>query len=141
MRAPWHLWVIGILSLLWNAVGAYDYVMTQTVNETYLAMLTEAQRAMLDSRPMWFDAVWALGVWGSVAGSLLILVRSRFAGSAFAISFVGLILAAIWQFVIVEPSALVVSGPFSLVFSGVIAVVILALFVYARRMTARGVLR
>ena len=27
-RAPAHLWIVGILSLLWNAFGCYDYLMT-----------------------------------------------------------------------------------------------------------------
>ncbi|MCX7301851.1 MAG: hypothetical protein NTX73_16010 [Rhodobacterales bacterium] len=141
MRTPWHLWVIGILSLLWNGVGAYDYFMTQTNNAAYLSMLTEAQRAMMDSRPVWFDAVWAIGVWGSVAGSLLLLLRSRAAVWAFAASFIGLILSSVWQFGIADPSALETTGSFALMFSGLIAVVILLLWVYARAMLRRGVLR
>jgi hypothetical protein len=141
MRTPWHLWVVGILSLLWNAGGAYDYLMTQLGNEAYLAMLTEPQRAMLAQRPVWFDAVWAIGIWGSVAGSLLLLLRSRLAVWAFALSFGGLVLAAVWQYGIVSPSALEVSGIGSAVFSAVIAVVIVLLWVYARAMAARGVLR
>jgi hypothetical protein len=140
MRTPWHLWVIGILSLLWNGVGAYDYFMTQTNNAAYLSMLTEAQRAMMDSRPVWFDAVWAIGVWGSVAGSLLLLLRSRAAVWAFAASFIGLILSSVWQFGIADPSALETTGSFALAMTVVIAVVILLLWVYARAMLRRGVL-
>jgi hypothetical protein len=68
-------------------------------------------------------------------------LRSRFASGAFAVSLVGLLLSAIWQFVIAEPSALVVSGAFALVFSAVIALVIVVLYNYAQRITARGVLR
>ena len=26
---PKHLWIAGILSLLWNGYGAYDYLMTE----------------------------------------------------------------------------------------------------------------
>jgi hypothetical protein len=25
---PWHLWLVGVLALLWNSFGAFDYVMT-----------------------------------------------------------------------------------------------------------------
>lgn len=32
MRAPWHLWLIGIIAVLWHAGGAFDYLMTQTNN-------------------------------------------------------------------------------------------------------------
>ena len=34
--APWHLWVVGIVSLLWNAFGAYDFIMTNTQGEAYM---------------------------------------------------------------------------------------------------------
>lgn len=140
MRAPFHLWIVGLLSLLWNAGGAYDYLMTQLGNAEYLAMLTEPQRALMDGRPMWFDAAWALGVWGSIVGSLLLLLRSRLATTAFGISILGLAASAVWSFGIAEPSSLEVMGSFAAIFSLAIAVILFALFVYARRMQARGVL-
>ena len=31
-QASWHFWVIAIASLVWNAFGAFDYVMTNTRN-------------------------------------------------------------------------------------------------------------
>ena len=27
---PWHLWVVGILMVLWNSIGCIDFVMTQS---------------------------------------------------------------------------------------------------------------
>ena len=52
-------------------------------------MLNAAQRAFMAARPIWveavwvdavwFDADWAIGVWFAVAGTALILLRSRFA--------------------------------------------------------------
>ena len=27
-KAPVHLWIVGILAVLWNAVGAFDYFAT-----------------------------------------------------------------------------------------------------------------
>ena len=26
---PWHLWVVGVLTLLWNSVGGFSYTMTR----------------------------------------------------------------------------------------------------------------
>jgi hypothetical protein len=40
---PRHLWVVGVLSLLWNLFGAMDYVMTQTQNEAYMGQFTPKQ--------------------------------------------------------------------------------------------------
>ena len=64
-RTPVHLWIVGGLSALWNAFGAYDYVMTQTRNEAYLAGFTEAQRAYFESFPALMEAAWACGVWAA----------------------------------------------------------------------------
>lgn len=140
MKTPWHIWVVGVLSLLWNAGGAYDYLMTQLVNEDYLSMLTEAQRTMMDSRPLWFDATWALGVWGSVLGSLLILLRSKHAVTAFAVSLFGLIASSVWSYGLAEPSAWEVVGSFGAVFSLAICIVLVMLFLYSRAMARRAIL-
>ncbi|MFT5774635.1 hypothetical protein [Hyphomonas sp.] len=34
---PWHLWVMGVLSLLWNSFGCFGFTMTATRNESYLS--------------------------------------------------------------------------------------------------------
>ena len=140
MKTPAHLWIIGVIALLWNAGGAYDYVMTQTQNAAYLEMLTDAQKAFLDAGPVWFEAAWAVGVWFSVIGAALLLLRSRFAGAAFGVSFVGLVVASVYSFVLGDRSELEMTIA-QLGFSVAIFVVLIILCVYARAMTRRGVLR
>lgn len=61
-KAPVHLWIVGILALLWNAFGAFDYVMTQIQNAAYLAQFSDADRLYFDSFPAWAEAAWALCV-------------------------------------------------------------------------------
>lgn len=140
MKTPAHLWIIGVVSLLWNAGGAYDYVMTQTKNVAYLERLTEAQKAFLDAGPMWFEATWAVGIWFSVIGSLLLLLRSRVAGAAFSLSLFGLIASSVYSFGIADRTGLEMSAA-QLGFTVAIFVVLVVLWVYARAMTRRGVLR
>lgn len=145
-EAPWHLWVVGIVSLLWNGFGGYDYTMTQLRDRDYLASMVEpmgmevdAALAYYDSFPLWADAFWALGVWGSVAGSLLLLLRSRYAVHAFAVSLAGLIGGMTYQFS--NPMPGMTDSTILLIFTAVILAAIVLLIWYARRMTARGVLR
>jgi len=104
-RTPRHLWVVGVISLLWNGFGAFDYVMSQTRNEAYLAQFSEAERAYFESFPAWTEAAWALGVWGAVLGSVLLLARSRHSVFAFAISLGGLAVSTVFQFVLSSPPA------------------------------------
>lgn len=88
---PISFWVVAGLSLLWNLFGAYDYLMTRTRNEAYLSAMGDpkAVLAWIDSFPLWLQVCWGAGVWGAVAGSLLLLARSRFAVNAFLLSLVG----------------------------------------------------
>ncbi|PIB22839.1 hypothetical protein BFP76_09920 [Amylibacter kogurei] len=141
MRTPWHIWLIGIVSLIWNSFGALDYVMTQTRNEAYLASFTPEQLAFFHSFPAWADGTWALAVWASVAGSILLLLRSRFAVTAFIISFIAMIITTFHNLVLAEVKAYEIMGPEAVIISIVIFIIALALMLYARAQKMRGVLR
>lgn len=142
MKTPIHLWIVGILSLLWNAGGGYDYVMSQTKNPAYFEMMPPEGITFLENAPIWFDAAWAVGVWFSIIGSILLLIKSRWAGSAFGLSLLGLIVSSLYTYVLSPDggSALAVGGTAAIIFSIVIPVVLILLLVYARAMTRRGVL-
>lgn len=88
---PWHLWAAGVISLLWNAFGGYDFVMSVTQGETYwrASGMTDAMIAYYNAMPTWMYVPWVLGVWGAVAGSVLLLMRNRLAVPAFALSLLG----------------------------------------------------
>ncbi|MEW6019401.1 MAG: hypothetical protein AB1760_15160 [Pseudomonadota bacterium] len=137
-RTPIWFWIVAVVSLLWNAFGAYDYTMSHLQGEAYYRQvgMTEAQIAYMAAYPTWMHGAWALGVWGAVAGSLLLLLRSRFAAHAFAVSMLGIILS--------NGYALVVPGGWD-VMGGAITIVIAAvgllLLWLAWSMTRRGVLR
>jgi len=144
MKPPWHLWLIGLLSLLWNAGGAFDYLMMKTGNAAYLAQLTAAQRAFYEGYPLWVNIAWGLGVWGAVLGSLLLLLRSRLAIHAFALSLLGMAGNFAWGFVI-SPTPMTAlmadAGAVPLLFTVAIVVIAVLLLVYAIRMTQKGHLR
>jgi hypothetical protein len=144
-RTPLHLWIVGALALLWNGFGAYDYVMTRMRNTDYLAgmMPTVDPNAMLawvDAFPAWASAGWALGVWGGLAGSILLLMRNRWAVPAFAVSLIGALLGLGYQILAAPPLA-GAEGAMNTIMPYVIILVALALFLYARAMKAKGVLR
>src|SRR5688572_30934434 len=89
--APKHLWVVGILSLLWNGFGAYDYTMSHVGGLAYFESmgLDAAAFAWFEALPAWSVAAWAIGVWVSLLATILLLARSRHAVTAFLVSLVG----------------------------------------------------
>ena len=139
-RTPWHVWAVGLLSLAWNAIGGIDYTMTQTHNAAYLAAATPAQLAWFAGFPAGEVAAGALGVWGAIAGSLLLLARSRHAVVVFGVSWAGLALSSLYQWFINPPPGETQSGGM-LVLDLAIWAIAIGLPWYAQRMKARGVLR
>ncbi|WP_337658494.1 hypothetical protein [Sphingorhabdus sp. Alg231-15] len=136
---PWHLWVVGVIAVIWNSGGAVDYTMTQMRNESYMSAFTPEQLDYFYAFPAWADAVWALGVWGAFIGSLLLLLRSRHAVVAFGISLVGLLGSTIYQMTVDMPVSLITPGIW--IFTAAIWLSVILLIWYARMMTNKGVLR
>jgi len=139
-RAPVHLWIVGVAGVLWNAFGCLDYLMTQTQNEAWLAGFTPEQRAYFDSFPSWLHGFWALGVWGALLGSLLLLMRSRHAVTAFGLSLVGLAVSTFYTRTQTTMPAGLDNGPMVAI-QIVIWVAAIGFLVYAVKMRGRGVLR
>ena len=135
---PKHLWVIGIIALLWNAVGAFDYLMTQTRNEEYMAQFTPEQLEFFYGFPTWVHALWAIAVWGGVLGVILLLMRKALAVPVFLVSFVAMCLTAIQNFAL--SNGLEVMGQAGLIFTVVIFLIALGLWLYSRAMQKCGVL-
>ncbi|WP_416831157.1 MAG: hypothetical protein ACMUJI_13845 [Erythrobacter sp.] len=139
-KTPWHLWVVGAIAVFWNAFGATDYTMTQLGNIEWITSMgfdEATAKTMLDflgAAPAWADAAWALGVWGGLAGALLLLARSRFAIFAFAASIVGVIGSMIYQAGADYPPELAEMGNSPMMYIVLsIAVLLLAYSVWVQR--------
>jgi hypothetical protein len=138
-RTPVHLWIVGVLSLLWNFMGVFDYLATQLKAEFYLSQFTPEQLAYFQNFPAWMVAGWALGVWGAFAGSIGLLLRQRWAVWAFAVSVAGMVVSSIYSFGLSDGAEVMGTG--GVVFTFVIWVVAILLLVYARTQARNGVLR
>ena len=110
VRAPAHLWIVGFLSLLWNAFGCYDYFMTETANQAYLSKFPADVIAYSNSLPGWTTAFWAIGVWGGLAGAILLLGRSRYSVWAYALSFIGAVVGLGYQMFMTQMPASMSQG-------------------------------
>lgn len=98
-KTPWHLWAVGVLGLLWNSFGCYDYYMTQTAGDAYLtqAGMSAEQIAFAHNSPAWMTAVWAIGVWGALAGTVLLLMKNKLALPVFIVSLAAYVLSVIYS--------------------------------------------
>jgi len=144
-KAPIHLWIVGIVALCWNAFGCYDYFMTRTKGAAYIESMMPgfdgaAFMAYINSFPIWASAGWGLGVWGGLLGSILLLMRHRSAVVVLGLSLLGAVVGIGYQLINPAPIAGVHDGANGIIPYVIIAIA-LALFVYARAMRAKGLLR
>ena len=135
---PKHLWIIGIIAMLWNLMGVYDYLMTQTKNASYMAKFDQAQLDYFYGFPVWVEFFWALAIWSSVVGTILLLVRKGWAVPVFLVSLVSMVITAIYNFGMSNGMEIMGTGGF--IFTLVIFIVALGLWIYSRAMKARGIL-
>ena len=141
-KTPWHLWVVGVLSLLWNGFGAYDFIMSTTKGEAYMRAsgMTQPMIDYYDAMPAWMYGPWTLGVWGAVLGSVLLLIRRRLAVPAFTLSLLGAAASLIYGKV--NPMPPLPPAMAAMGYMPWIIVLIAALMLwYAWAMAKRGVLR
>ena len=140
---PWHLWLVGLLSLAWNGYGAFDYIQTNTRGEAYMRAsgFDDAMIAYFAAMPTWMYVPWTMGVWGAVLGSLLLLARSRWAVHAYFISLIGAVVSLIYQKGINPPPPLPEAVKMMEWMPYGIVVIALALLWYAWTMAKKAVLR
>jgi len=129
-KPHWSFWVIAAMALIWNAMGAVNWV-TQIAAPDLEAM-PEWWREVVASRPLWAVLAMAVAVFAGMLGAVLLLQRRQAAVLVFSVSLAGTVLAAGQAFGIGEPS------PRQL-FEAVLMPVAVAAFLiwYARRMLRR----
>ncbi len=141
MKTPWHLWLIGFVTLLWNMGGAFDYLMIKARADWYVGQLTPDQLSYFLGFPGWVGACWALAVWGGVLGSALLLARSGYAVLMFSLSFLGMLGTFVYGLFLSGVSMVALIGVQAAFVSYGIVGVGLLLVLYARAMRQQGVLR
>lgn len=140
-RPPWHLWLVGVVALLFNAIGVFDFMMSMTQGARYMASagMTPAQIAHYQQMPLWMTVVWAVGVWGALLGAMLLLARWKLAFPFFAVSLAAFLLSLLYTYVLTNGGAIMGGG--MAIMSAVIAVLLLVFTGYAGAMARRDVLR
>jgi hypothetical protein len=141
VKAPWHIWVVGVIALLFNSIGVFDFVMSMAQGAEYQASagMTPDQIAHYQQMPGWMTVVWAVGVFGAFLASILLLLRRRQALPAFILSLAAFVVSLLYTYVLTNGGA--VMGPQMAIASAVIAGLLAFFSWYSRLMTRRGVLR
>lgn len=88
-RVHWSFWLIGAVSFLWNALGVVNYFVQ--MNPAMLRAYRESEQSIVQNRPAWATAVFAIAVFAGTLGSVALLFRRQEAVYLFVASLVGVI--------------------------------------------------
>lgn len=136
--ATWF-WVVSAIALVWNAMGVIAYIAQVTMSAEALQALPENERALYESAPAWATAAFAIAVWGGVLGSILLLIRKKWATAVLIISFVGIIVQMIHSFFMTN--SIEVYGPGGMVMPVMVLIFGAFLIWFSRKATANGWLK
>jgi hypothetical protein len=90
-RAPAWLWCVAGFGVLWNLYGIAQFIgsLTPAGRSAMASGMTAAQAQIYFSLPAWMNAVFAIGVFGGLLGSLALLARRTAAVPALTASLIG----------------------------------------------------
>lgn len=134
----WSFWVIAVITLIWNVMGVMNYLWQ--MNTESLTAMPETHRAIVEGRPAWATAGFAVTVFGGALGCLLLLLRRSASIVFFTLSLLGVIvtMAHTWTVIGSENSFTVFEVLLMMVLPVLVAIFLLW---YARRAQIIGWLR
>jgi hypothetical protein len=141
VKTPWHIWLIGVIAVLFNSIGVFDFVMSMAQGAEYQARagMTPDQIAHYQQMPSWMTVVWAVGVFAAFLASILLLLRRKLALPVFVLSLAAFLISLLYTYVLTNGGA--VMGQQMAITSAVIAGLLIFFSWYSRFMAVRGVLR
>ncbi len=92
----WSFWIIGVVTLIFNLMGVLNYF--AQMNADSLASFPEQYLPIIQDRPAWATAGFAIAVFGGSLGCLLLLLRKSSAFYALMVSLLGVIVSMIHIF-------------------------------------------
>ena len=92
-KIPVWFWIIAVIALLWNLMGAFAFVTDLMATPAVLAeTYTTEQIKFLDTYPSWTKIFYGLGTFGGLLASIGLLMRKRWALGFFSISLIAVLI-------------------------------------------------
>ena len=133
---PWHLWVVAILTFLWNGSGAYTILMAQAGR---LSDVDAQEAAYYAAQPTWVVIATDIALLLPLVAAMALLLRSRSAVWLFALSAIVIVINNAYD--VAAGTSLALADRGWLILTAVIVVIAILQLAYAWAMRNRGVLQ
>ena len=129
-------WIIGIFALIWNSLGIHGYLQQAYNTEAFRVQYSAKQLDVIDNLPSWFTAVFAIAVFGSTIGCLLMLGKKKVSNLFFKIGLLAVIIQTGYNLFINEGKEFY--GPFEYSMLIMIPAISIYLVWYSNTVTQKG---
>ena len=133
IRTPWHRWVVGLLAIVFMSMPTIDWLLYYFAPTAFVERAGADWKLLLDSQPVWVEAVWFVSIWAGLAGAILLLVGHRWSWPLLAASAVALVADQAWLLLATDNGSTVASA--------VVCFILAAFALYAWLMSKAGYMR
>jgi len=133
---PKSFYLVAGVALLWNLMGLAAYYSQVTMSPEAMSQLSEAERMLYESMPVWATGAFGVAVTAGPLGCILLLLRKALAFPVFVLSLVGVLVQHTWTFFIAD--AMSVYGPMAI--AGPAAVILVGAYLiwFSRDANSKG---
>ena len=135
-KANTSFWIIGVIALLWNLSGMMTFFMEVFITPEALAALSDAERALYETTPVWTKVVFAIAVFGGTAGCIFLLIRKTLAIQLFNISLLAVLIQMSYYLLLTK--AMEVYGSVSLIMPLLVTAIAVFLLWYSKSAKIKG---
>ncbi|MEP3209921.1 MAG: hypothetical protein ABJN95_12060 [Maribacter sp.] len=97
-KPPVWFWIVSALALLWNLLGVGAYLGQAYMSTEELQAMPEAHQQLLEAQPAWYTAAFAIAVFAGAVGSLLLVLRKKWAHQILILSLLGILVQQTYMF-------------------------------------------
>ena len=92
----WSFWAIGVVTLIWNAMGGINFIVQMMPD--MITAYPESEQAIIMGRPLWATIAFGAAVFAGAFGCILLLMRKSSAYYLFIASLIGVIITMVHTF-------------------------------------------
>lgn len=133
------LLIVGLLGLAWNIFGTYQFIVSvNATSESLIAIgMSEAQAMVMTKHPLWMTVSFAIGVFGGLIGSILLLLKKAISEKIFLVSLFGYIVLYIGD---ITEGIFEAIGKSQVIILTTVVIIAFGLWFFARAYRRKGIL-
>lgn len=121
---------IGIIGLLWNAMGCFQFILQVLNTETFRSHYTKEQLLLLDNAPFWVTIAFGFAVFFGLLGCVAHLLKKSVAYPLFLISLLAIISQMYYNWILVDSFAIYDASAF--IVTSIVLIFALFLAIYSK---------